>query len=229
MPEQLADVIRMDAGTGGEELARAFLEAADYPPVTKDSLGELDIQSIIYNPRLRHDINYDRDLSFRPNVEGPRGQQKSVAAQKYWLALKAELMLYARYFQGTPPISKTSRTVQCMQRRIPKMFATIREVLKSLVPVRDHARVDEQLDVPKLMQEIERGVCDLVRLAESIAQLLKEHCAPMRDVWVDGMVDLMREMMKTTDPETLADRYTKGLSELLGILEAMKLVGTHPL
>ncbi|KAF2662231.1 hypothetical protein K491DRAFT_700520 [Lophiostoma macrostomum CBS 122681] len=218
----------MDPATEREELARAFLEASDFPPVTKDSLGELDIQSIIYNPKLRHDINYDRDLSFRPNLDGTRGQQKHAAARTYWLALKAELILYARYFQGTPPLPRSTRTVQCMQRRIPKMFETLREVLKSLVPARDHGRVDEHLDVPKLMQEIERGVCDLLRLSESIAHLLKEHCAPMRDVWVDEMVGFMRNSMETKDTGKLAKGYTEGLSHLLGILEAMKLdVANH--
>ena len=224
IPEQLADVIVMLAETNGKELARAFLEAADYPPVTKESRGELDIQNILYNPRLRHDINYDRDLSFRPNLEGSRGQHKRQAAQEYWNALVAELLLYARYFQGTPPISTSPNAVQHIQRRIPKMFATLSEVLKSLVPVRDHARVDEQLDIAKLMQEIERGVCNLVGLAESIACLLKEHCAPMRDTWVDEMVVETKASAIEANPEGLAKKSVNGLSQLLGILEAMKLV-----
>jgi len=71
-----------------------------------------------------------------------------------------------------------------------------------------------------LMQEIEKGVCDLVRFAEWMAHLLKEHCAPMRDEWVDDMVQHIREGVARNDPRMIV----QGLRELLGILEAMKLV-----
>ena len=37
------------------------------PPVTKKTLSELDVNKIVHNPKLRHDINFDPDLHFRPN------------------------------------------------------------------------------------------------------------------------------------------------------------------
>jgi hypothetical protein len=227
-PEELAGLI-VDICSGrsadelsGEELAEAFRDASDLPPVTRQSLSELDIQSIIYNIRLRHDVNFDRDLSFRPNLDGAKGQEKGRAAKKYWTALVAELILYDRLYQGAPLLVETNRDViaQHAQRRIPTLFQTVRDVLKSLVPDRDHSRVDEHLDVPMLMQEIGRGVCDLVRLAEWMENLLKEHCAPMRDVWVDSMVDAIRAGVTNRSP----DKIVEGLRGLLGILEAMKLV-----
>jgi hypothetical protein len=226
MPEQLAELIMyMIPGPDGEELGDAFLCAADLPPITMQSLSELDIKNIFINIKLRHDINFDRDLSFRPNLDGAKGQEKLKASRKYWNALVAELELYARSFQGSPPLldSKNvhwSEVVHHTQRRIPTMFKTIQEVLKILVPDRDHARVDEHLDVPMLMQEIEKGVCDLVRLAEWMAHLLKEHCAPMRDDCVDKMVTSTRDGVAKNSSEDIV----KGLRELLGILEAMKLV-----
>jgi hypothetical protein len=213
---------RDGAQFSGEELAEEFLEAVELPPVTKHSLSELDIQSIITNIKLRHDVNFDRDLSFRPNIDGVRGQEKDRVANKYWKALEAELELYKRLFQGTPqmPLSKLEELAPHAERRIPTLFRTVRDVLKSLVPERDHSRVDEHLDVPMLMQEIERGVCDLVRLSEWIAQLLKEHCAPMRDGWVDDMVVSMREGVANNS----LHKIVGGLRGLFGILEAMKLV-----
>jgi hypothetical protein len=225
-PEELAQmIVTMSDSRENEELAEAFREASDLPPITRQSLSELDIQHIIANIRLRHDVNFDRDLSFRPNLDGTKGQQKKQANGQYWKALEAELELYARLFQGTPPPSRRGGShwaglTQNAKRRIPVIFQTIQEVLKSLVPDRDHARVDEHLDVPMLMQEIERGVCDLVRLAEWMAQLLKEHCAPMRDSMVDGMVAITREGVNMHS----LSRIVEGLRELLGILETMKLV-----
>jgi hypothetical protein len=225
-PEELAQmIITMRPGQYNEALADAYRDASDIPPITQQSLSELDIQHIITNVRLRHDVNFDRDLSFRPNLDGAKGQQKRHATCQYWKALEAELELYARLFQGapSPKIQDGSRwvgLVQNAQRRIPIMFRTIQEVLKSLVPDRDHARVDEHLDVSMLMQEIQRGVCDLVRLAEWMAQLLKEHCAPMRDSLVDGMVTTIRSGVAEYSSAQIVD----GLRELFGLLETMKLV-----
>ncbi|KAF1940961.1 camp-mediated signaling protein Sok [Clathrospora elynae] len=234
IPEELAGLlitmipVKEGLKASGAELADAYLEASDAPPVTKQSLSELDIQNIITNIKLRHDVNFDRNLSFRPNTEGPKGQEKERAAQKYWIALEAELVLYNRLFQGTPPIHFSQAKLEAFthhaERRIPKLFQTVRDVLKSLVPDRDHLRIDEHLDIPMLMQAIERGVCDLVRLAEWLAQLLKEHCAPMRDVFVDEMVASTREGVAGHSLEKIVD----GLRGLFGILEAMKLdVANH--
>ncbi|KAF3007830.1 hypothetical protein E8E13_010658 [Curvularia kusanoi] len=230
VPEQLAQLlITMVPGCEGEELAEAFREGSEFPPITRQSLSELDIQNIITNIRLRHDVNFDRDLSFRPNLDGAKGQEKVRAAQRYWSALVAELELYNRLFRGTPPLlefdtSDWSVIVRNAERRIPNIFQTIRDVIKGLVPDRDHCRVDEHLDVPMLMQQIERGICDLVGLSEWMSCLLKEHCAPMRDHWVDKMVAYTRTGVAQNKPESIV----KGLCELLGILESMKLdVANH--
>ncbi|KAH7401584.1 T-complex protein 11-domain-containing protein [Pyrenochaeta sp. MPI-SDFR-AT-0127] len=239
IPEELAQIIitmisedKQKEGFTGEDLAEAFREAPDSPPITKQSLSELDIQSIITNIKLRHDVNFDQDLSFRPNLDGSKGQGKLRATGQYWKALVAELRLYERLFQGTPLPQGLTQTnweaiTHHVERRLPTMFQTIRDVLKSLVPDRDHPIVEELLDVSMLMQEVERGVCDLVRLAECIAHLLKEHCAPMRDVWVDAMVRGIRMGASKHTPDR-SEMIVLGLKELLGILEAMKLdVANH--
>ncbi|KAF2833637.1 Tcp11-domain-containing protein [Ophiobolus disseminans] len=234
IPEELSQILismpdSMLHPRRGEELAEAFREASTSPPITKHSLSELDIQNIITNTRLRHDVNFDRDLSFRPNLDGARGHTKQQKTDMYWVALVAELQLYAGLFQNTTSPRKENDTrwmdlVNNAKRRIPAMFQAIKEILKSLVPDRDHPRVDEHLDVPMLMQEIERGVCDLVRLAEWMAQLLKEHCAPMRDGWVDNMVNLTKTGVANGSLEMIVE----GLRELFGILETMKLdVANH--
>ncbi|ORY09343.1 T-complex protein 11-domain-containing protein [Clohesyomyces aquaticus] len=230
-PQHLADLIvhLIRERKEGEELADAFQHAPFFPPITKQSLSELDIQNIINNIKLRHDVNFDRDLSFRPNLDGEKGREKLLAAQKYWSALVAELELYARLFWGTPPLLNLhhqSELSQRAKRRIPLMFKTIKEVLQSLVPDRDQKRVEESLDVDILMQEIEMGVCDLPRLAEWLAHLLKEHCAPMRDVVVDSMVETMMKSARSAKDSSRL--IVEGLRQLLGILETMKLdVANH--
>ena len=212
-----------------KELADAFSEAPLLPPVTKHSLGELDIQNIITNIKLRHDVNFDRELSFRPNSNRVKGHGKKSLADKYWAALVAELRLYDCLSQESLPQELTKdwkATTQYVEKRLPTMFQTIREVLKSLVPDRDHSRIDANLDVSMLMQGIERGVCDLVRLGEWIARLVKEHCAPMRDAMVDSMVGYIKKGVAQKNLNR-SELIVCGLRELLGILEAMKLVSQY--
>lgn len=43
------------------------------PPVTKATMSELDVSKIIHNPKLRHDVNFDPELHFPPDVDGERG------------------------------------------------------------------------------------------------------------------------------------------------------------
>jgi hypothetical protein len=70
------------------------------------------------------------------------------------------------------------------------------------------------------MQQFRKGVADLVKLALWLSQLLKCHCAPMRDDWVDEMVTQIRKGDREGDVALLV----LGMQNLLGVLEAMKLV-----
>lgn len=213
-------------GFNGDILTDCFFHARIEPPITKQSLSELDIGAIISNPKLRHDVNFDRELHFRPNLDGAKGRKKVKDAEDYWTALTTELELYGALFSGRKSELRSHfggswpKIISASKRRIPTMFETIRDVLKDLVPERDKAMVDDQLDVPMLMQKIEKGVCDFVSLSQWLAHLLKAHCAPMRDEWVDKMVEQTKIGVEDFSSRSIVD----GLQMLLGILEAMKLV-----
>lgn len=216
----------MYSDTEVDALRNAFFSASEQPPVTTQSLGELDTQNITNNVRLRHDLNFDLVCSFRPNLDGARGAKKRRMMEQYWDALVAEVSLYARLFNNTSqPDYRESwwpELVAQAERRIPLMFDTIRDVLKSLVPVPDHHNIDDVLDRPLLMQQIERGVlfdCTLVRLAEWLNQFLKQHCAPIRDALLDRMVEEFKDAVAQQDLRKLVN----GLCRLVEILEAMKL------
>ena len=62
------------------------------PPVTKATLSELDVQKIVHNPKLRHDINFDPELHFRPNLDGDKGKRKQEKANQFWNALYDQLL-----------------------------------------------------------------------------------------------------------------------------------------
>lgn len=202
-------------GKGTEDYSQAvryFTTATEEPPITKKSLTELDISSIINNSKLRHDVNFDRELHFRPNMEGPKGQAKRRVHEEYWQAVTVEFNLYQWMIENSAPQDVVS---EC-QKRVPAMFDTIKAILKNLVPERDQPAVEQHLDRYMVMQEIERGVCDFVNIAAWLAKLLKRHCAPMRDEMVDRMVEKVQNGSSAG--------ISKGLCELFGVLEAMKLV-----
>jgi hypothetical protein len=209
---------------------RQLRHAALVPPVTKESLSELDLESIMRNIHLRSDASFEPGLHFRPDLEGEQGKRKKRMAETYWGALRTEIMIYA-YLNVNGSQPKDIQTVQIPESetlkdgffrpRLPAMFKTLLEVLQTLVPERDHPSVVAHLDVALLMQQVQHGVLDLVSLATWLAKLLKMHCAPMRDQVADEMVTHITEGSASQD----MGRVITGLRTLFNVLEMMKLVG----
>lgn len=217
-------------GPEDEDLVSPYQRAALLPPITQESLAELEVTRIVGNPKLRHDVNFDRELHFRPNLDGSRGKHKQKTADEYWKALVAELELYRAIggllltCQDATQYEQLSRLMKASQIRVPGIFETIKSILKTLVPTCDQIIVEERLDVPMIMQQISNGVFNLMDLALWLATLLKVHCAPMRDDWVDQMVAQTRQGVD----EGCQKRIVLSLRQTLGILEAMKLdVANH--
>lgn len=216
---QLCLLLIQHGGPTGDQKAEDFLHANLDPPVTRQSLSELDIGSIVSNSKLRHDINFDRELHFRPNLDGARGRVKKRAQSEYWSALAAELQLYSILFTASDSPKQERLRAVCKQ-RIPRMFEAVRDILKALVPEQDQPAIDAHMDVGVIMQEIERGICDLRRIARWLAEVLKAHCAPMRDGLIDKMVSCIDKGVQDESAEMLVE----GIVQLFGAMEAMKLV-----
>jgi hypothetical protein len=186
------------------------------PPVTKGTLSELDVNKIVNNPKLRHDINFDPDLHFRPNLDGEKGRKKTEKANSFWDTMQTQLRNYLtdrEHFE---------RELGDAEWCLPATLNAIRGILETLVPQRDRASVEETFNVDLLMQQFRKGVADLVKLALWLSQLLKCHCAPMRDNWVDEMV----MQLSTGDRDSNVTLLVAGMKNLLGVLEAMKLVSS---
>jgi hypothetical protein len=203
------------------ESRNCFFSAINEPPITKQSLSELDIRHIISNVKLRLDLNFDREIHYRPILHGDRGLKKQQIQDAYWSAVEVELYLYKVFYGNTkfdmlPRHVDLSKLKKTIQKRLPLMFETIKEIVINLVTERHQAAVQRDLDVPMLMQEIEKDLCDFLSIAQALASLLKRHCAPMRDDMIDGMVHKMQQ----GDPCSIS----AGLRDLFDILEAMKLV-----
>ncbi|KAL2833411.1 Tcp11-domain-containing protein [Aspergillus cavernicola] len=226
-PSSKAIDIPPTLGLGSSEI-NLLATANRYPPVTKGTLSELDLPCIMSNINLRMDANFDRDLHFKPDLDGEKGLKKRKDAADYWEAMAAEITIYA--FCASCDMGETAEDdLQVHERpnfepRLPGLFETLQDVLKTLVPERDHPNVMQNLEVALLMQQIQKGVLDMIGIANWLAALLKTHCAPMRDEWADSML----EQIASGSQSQNATEIVRGLRTLFAILEAMKLdVANH--
>ncbi|MCJ1475393.1 hypothetical protein MMC13_004055 [Lambiella insularis] len=229
------DMIMEARSLDGQNIVSPYSRLATInPPITKASLSELDLKRIINDPKLRHDLNFERELAFRPDYYGQKGEQKRAMARAYWAALAHELRIYVE--PGHQPLSLSGYllsdcTDTCSfsyssstNRRLPQMLYTLHDVLKSLVPEAEWHSIDQTLDVDFLMQQLQKGVCDLKGLSDWLGQLLMGSCSPCRDPTVRQMVTTIQEAVTSRDAQKLVD----GVEQLFVILETMKLdVANH--
>ena len=202
------------------------------PPITKASLSELDLRRIINDSKLRHDLNFEVEIAFRPNYYGHKGEQKKAMASAYWTALAVELAKYIGQRQqhlssATNPSTLSadlclSVHTQTTTRRLPKMFYVLREILKSLVPEAEWFSIEQALDVDFIMQQLDKGVCDLNGLVGWLGTLLMGSCSPCRDPTVLRMVETVQQAVSDQDVQGIVS----GIDQLFSILEIMKLVGS---
>lgn len=220
----------IDHTTDDDDARRVYESCPEDPPITPISLAELETGRIFNNPKLRHDVNFDRELHFRPNLDGLRGKQKATAAKRYWKAVGYELRKIQRLHEARQFTTSTTEDdrlkseIRTVSRRLPKVFTAVRDILKSLVPESEQSKIIDRLDVDLLMQQIINGVLNMVDLASWLAKVIKTHCAPMRDAKVNEMEQTVIDAERAQDVDRLAD----GLRQLIDIMEAMKLdVANH--
>ena len=200
-----------------------LLEADIRPPITQESLSELDVESIIHNPRMRYDLNFDKEASFGPRYGNPEGELKLAKGKVYWRALSVELALYMEC--ASKPTSKCLLRIPLYRQfatRLPLLFTTLYSILRTLTRDDDWPAIDELIDIDMIMQQLRKGICDLVGLNKRLGAILKHSCSPRRDDDVEAAVDRMNNAIKNYQPKELSE----GLEELFGLLETMKLVCT---
>ncbi|GAA5886847.1 hypothetical protein JCM6882_005910 [Rhodosporidiobolus microsporus] len=140
--------VRLSSITGA--LPAPLTAVALVPPISKATLRELDMQEIMRNPQLRHDVVFDPNLMFRPNYDGERGERKRAAAEQYWTAISREVTFGCRcttFHCGTllpcvclsadshtrpspPPASLAARLAS----RVIPLVVELRNILLTLLP-----------------------------------------------------------------------------------------------
>ncbi|KAG5519131.1 hypothetical protein PMAC_002219 [Pneumocystis sp. 'macacae'] len=194
------------------------------PPITQAILQELELQEILKNVQLRHDIVHDTNLQFRPNLDGERGERKQHLADRYWKNLKKEIE-QIRIFQSRKnninPIHGFPHTI-----RIFVLFIELRNILLNLLPSSNKTYIIEILDPNLIVQEIIHNLFDIEKFVEHLVKILKQHCAPMRDILLDKMAKKVKMGLKVNN----VSKFVAGLRMIFDILEIMKLdIANHQL
>ncbi|KAI0761944.1 T-complex protein 11-domain-containing protein [Trametes elegans] len=243
------------------------------PPVNRETLKELDLDAILRNPQLRHDLLFDSGLQFRPTSS----RRKRDLADHYWLTIVreletgctcttvdlngklAELRCVCDTVPQTPerPVVKYSAgqlaTVRTHSRMRPLLYELL-EVLISIIqppqpptlrppelafpPSPQHPQFQQNLahiallrlhlDPELIQQEINHGLFDPSGLFKVIGDIIRCHCAPMRDAAVDQMVALAQSCAPGGNGTKLD--AVRAIRMCFEIMELMKLdVANHQL
>lgn len=183
--------------------------ATVFPPINLQGLKEIDLQEILKNPQLRHDIIFDPLLQFRPNLDGERGLKKRQLSDKYWNDVENEIFVCIQ----RPDLFRYE------QSRLVPLFETLREVLLTIVPPKEASTINSVLDTEMNIRGLLKGSLIMSNLSEWLSQLFKNHCAPMRD----PMVDKMSNIFEQAETENSLPKSIEGLRLVFQILETMKL------
>lgn len=207
------------------------------PPITTATLSQIEFDRLYKNLFMRHDINFDPNIQYRPIPIDRQGAVRMTEASSYWDALNMELIWCARV-QSCPRLYFSRKcnctpTVRCLRKeksslrtklvRLPRMFEVIREILHSLLPKTEWLAIDERLDTSLLVQELENSACDYVSLGNWLANLLQRYYLSDGDYLISRMVSTIRDGVRGKDITGILS----GLKQIFVILEAMKLVNIH--
>ena len=199
------------------------------PPVSEESLCDLEVRRLSNNLLLRHDLNFDRDITYRPNTHGLYGQQRTVQSFEYWSAITKELAILLTNDYTSSSIEASHNIVSSTQAcsscaselpRLSRMFGAVRTILKSLMHEDEWDAIDARLDGDLLVQEVKNRAFDLVALSDWLAVLLRRCCSLKRYHSIDTMTSSIRLGIERGDAQLI----TTGLTCLFEILESSKLV-----
>ncbi|KAJ3402892.1 hypothetical protein HDV05_008165, partial [Chytridiales sp. JEL 0842] len=173
------------------------------PNVTRFTLRELDVDEILSNLQLRHDLHFDPHLQFKPNTDGPLGELKLQLANTFWSNLNLELSQNQQFH------------------RLPLLLFETKCILLELLPPSTQTSImlNELLDPPFLTQQLQHGVLDPQSIFTPLLNLLASSCAPARDPLID-----------TLKAQCEKKEWVGVLRGLFELLEVMKLdVANHQL
>ena len=206
--------------------------ASLYPPITRALLRELDIPRLENDLVMRHHLNFDPEIKYRVDTRGLRAEEKRERACQYWNALTTEIAMWLAHDQRVAdshsnrplrtswPRAEVGSFPQGAVLRLPRLFGTIRDILKHVLPSEEWPIIDAAVDVRLLMQQLEHGICDFIALSDWLGNYLRRFCSPARNRQLHTMTSAIRLGVENAETDSVVD----GLITVFEILQGMNLV-----
>ena len=169
------------------------------PPISRFTLRELDVTEIYSNMQLRHDLVFDSDMQFRPNIDGDKGAVKALKAAQYWNEIKEEILSAN---EGSGPFKKMPVLINEIVEIMLEMFQDSTDMVNTL----------KKWDIDAIMEELYADMGNGTPYIIKIAKVMHIYCAPCRDEMIDDMVALYQSRF-----------HVDALNKCLSILEHMRL------
>lgn len=217
--------------TGANHLTDFGFVSLD-PPITREVLEELDVPRLEHDLVLRHHLNFDPEIEFRVETNGPQAEERRERSRQYWFVLAIEIALWLGHSQrmtgsysGRPlnvslPRPGTRSFPQVATLRLPRLFRAVQEVLRQLMPSEERPVIDAALDLRLLIQQLEHGVCDFVALSEWLGNYLRRFCSSTHHRLLHTMTSAIRLGVENARTADIVD----GLIAVFEILQWIKLV-----
>ncbi|CAI4343292.1 ALI_collapsed_G0010040.mRNA.1.CDS.1 [Saccharomyces cerevisiae] len=196
-----------------------------FPPINLQGLKEIDLQEILKNPQLRHDIIFDPLLQFRPNLDGERGNKKRQLANIYWNDVQNEIYVYSK----RPEIFQYNRS------RLVPLFDTLRDVLLTIVPQKESPMINNVLDTELNIQELLKGSLIMSNLSGWLADLFKHHSSKRVNLntsllWFDKKFNenVTAGLVRNPSSITIPDVYNICIRSIINLLSCRKMVREYP-
>ncbi|KIK69559.1 hypothetical protein GYMLUDRAFT_254870 [Collybiopsis luxurians FD-317 M1] len=157
--------------------AAVALVPSTHPYVSRNTLKELDLDAILRNPQLRHDLMFDNGLQFRPTCT----RRKRQLSEAYWNALAREVesgcTCYSVDHNGSP---LSSPVCVCNQIPIPPSnpivgYSPALRVMTVRTPSRIQSLLSEFLEVLLLVIQPLQSVSGMYVNPDSFKAQMEEH------------------------------------------------------
>ena len=155
------------------------------PPITYETLHELDVDVLTRDFLLRHDMNFVSNIYFDHNLSRFYRARKEMEAEQYWDAVEIEVSLYATYNTASAGIRRGSQRDQGSRpviskelferipKRVPQLIIDLRALMVSIIPPRRDL-IESLLDADLITQQISQSAYDITGLVQSLEMLLAE-------------------------------------------------------
>ncbi|PVU95979.1 hypothetical protein BB561_001471 [Smittium simulii] len=180
------------------------------PPINRSTLSELGIKRILVNPRLRHEIVFEKKLEFKPKLPNGTEKTKNELSNNYWNKLEKDIKNY-NFFKYKFPALANPGTIRIFNLII-EIKGILLDIFEDIEFKPDMYKFSQKFEPSSLLYQIKTGNFAGDDLISYTTDILKDISAPTLHSKIDKIINC-----------TISKNYTKAFRECLACLEIIKM------